>query len=44
MTIRDVPVCEWRSFFRMAFGATALPEQLDGLAPGEVNVEMPVTT
>jgi dienelactone hydrolase len=30
------------AFIRLAFRATALPEQLDGLAPGEVNVEMPV--
>jgi hypothetical protein len=29
-------------FIRMAFRATALPEQLDGLAPCEVNVGMPV--
>jgi hypothetical protein len=29
-------------FVRMAFRATALPEQLDGLAPGEVDVEMSV--
>jgi hypothetical protein len=27
-------------FIRLAFRATALPEQLDGLAPGEVAVEM----
>jgi hypothetical protein len=25
---------------RIAFRATALPEQLDGIAPGEVHVEM----
>lgn len=27
-------------FIRVAFRATALPEQLDGLAPGEVAIEM----
>jgi hypothetical protein len=29
------------AFIRIAFRATALPEQLDGMARGEVNVEMP---
>jgi hypothetical protein len=28
------------AFIRIAFRATALPEQLDGMAPGEINVEM----
>jgi hypothetical protein len=28
------------AFMRIAFRATALPEQLDGIAPGEVHVEM----
>jgi hypothetical protein len=28
------------AFIRMAFRATALPEQLDGMAPGEVRVEV----
>jgi hypothetical protein len=28
------------AFMRIAFRATALPEQLDGIAPGEVDVEM----
>jgi hypothetical protein len=28
------------AFIRMAFRATALPEQLDGIAPGEIEVEM----
>jgi hypothetical protein len=28
------------AFIRMAFRATALPEQLDGIAPGEVAVEV----
>jgi hypothetical protein len=28
------------AFIRMAFRATALPEQLDGIAPGEIEVEV----
>ena len=31
-------------FIRLAFRATALPEQLDGLAPGELNVAKPTLT
>jgi hypothetical protein len=30
------------AFIRVGFRATALPEQLDGVAPGEFEVEMPV--
>jgi hypothetical protein len=31
------------AFMRMAFRATVLPEQLDGVAPGEVMVELPAS-